>query len=1346
MKKYIIATLLLGASFGLAFAQTSSILSHCSYGDPSPDCKKGDVAPPSTSQCISLSNNLSLRSRDSSTNGEVSTLQGFLQENGFLASDPTGYFGNLTLNAVKAFQNQYGLLSYGYVGPVTRQAIQKATCGDNVISTVPTVEFIGTPTLGLEYDSNGKETFLVGKATVKITAGNTPMTTYNSSVGYILSFSGASGLVGSNSVIYSVSGPDSTNNNVTIPANTSATFYIRNTVKPSELFSGSYHLQPNGLTYNFSSNNYQTVSASSFVNAQPSNSVTIIGETSPYISSITPPSSEAGLDGKVNITGVRFDPNTNLVSVGGIVLTLPSTNNGTTISFTPGNNGISVGSYVVQVSNGNGASNKVALSLITNNTTTQNCPSGYVLQGSSCVIQPTTTSGAPTCTITSEASNVTQGGSFTIRWTSNTAAVSAFLSDFSSSQRTVSTNGSALISTASITSPRSITEYITVTSSNGQQSTCGASVNVVAPGTVITSSPTATIDQSSLTPNSSSPTITGTASNVSTNNFVISIQGSGYNAFISNNISVANGRWSVSVPTVLRNGTYTVSVLSNNQIITSGTLTILANTVSATTPPTLSITTFGSTLSGSAPLQVSLTANNLQPTNANEAYAIDWGDGSTPSIIASGCTSATDCITAGSSHVYQAAAAVRTVTLQTTATYTAKLHKYTSVGCSGCSIQTLVNNSPVLATGDTVTVTDVPQIYLSASPTSGTSPLTVTFSNLVPTNASVGAPYTLMYAGGNANRCSPVDPQFPTSPIGACTTLAAGAQTTYSYIWQDSNGDNRSPDTYQARLVGSAGQILGVTNITVSKPSTTTQTAPVTTTSPTGTITASPASCVIPQGSSSCNVTLNWNTNNPVNTSTITNDNNRSIISGNSGSQSVTMSGTYAYNTYYLANNGVLLAQVRINSTCATGSVWNVSSCVAVNTTPVTTTYLPAIPISSGSCSGTTASFNWPAVSGATSYQTRINDTTAGTWTGSCNTTENGGNYCNNSETSTSHSWTGISGHSYNAWVHACNSAGCSNASTQPTFSCPTVTSSPVVTQTSTNVQPSFTSPPHFSASPISSTGNTTFSWTAQNASYCNVSHPDGSSPWNNAPTTYSMSVYGGSYPNGLTTTVTCYGSTGISIAITANLTVTQPTSTVTPSAPATCSGADVTTGSQTVTPGTSGAVWGSGPFTTDSSLSVIAKFLGATGSSATLSITNIGCQSSFTGASANGITTQSYGSWHGMNVTCTSGCMLASNSVSSVKQYVIGGQVFDITAPATCKSLLPISRGSWDSNSNGSVTVLQKFLAKKYNLFVKDAVTGYYGDLTVENVKKFQAENNLETTGYVGPATRTLIKNMCTQ
>ena len=80
------------------------------------------------SSCVDLSNNLRYRMRDANTNNEVSDLQDFLNAEGFLSSEATGFFGSATLKAVKAYQSSIGLSPTGYVGPLTRANIKTVTC------------------------------------------------------------------------------------------------------------------------------------------------------------------------------------------------------------------------------------------------------------------------------------------------------------------------------------------------------------------------------------------------------------------------------------------------------------------------------------------------------------------------------------------------------------------------------------------------------------------------------------------------------------------------------------------------------------------------------------------------------------------------------------------------------------------------------------------------------------------------------------------------------------------------------------------------------------------------------------------------------------------------------------------------------------------------------------------------------------------------------------------------------------------------------------------------------------------------------------------------------------------
>jgi len=119
MKKYILALFLVGFLLtpAFSFAQTGDV-------DPNPD----------TDPCVALqSSDLRYRSRDVKTNEEVSAVQDFLQSKGYLNSEPTGFFGILTLKAVKDFQRANSINPTGYVGPLTKEKIKALTCDGTIV-------------------------------------------------------------------------------------------------------------------------------------------------------------------------------------------------------------------------------------------------------------------------------------------------------------------------------------------------------------------------------------------------------------------------------------------------------------------------------------------------------------------------------------------------------------------------------------------------------------------------------------------------------------------------------------------------------------------------------------------------------------------------------------------------------------------------------------------------------------------------------------------------------------------------------------------------------------------------------------------------------------------------------------------------------------------------------------------------------------------------------------------------------------------------------------------------------------------------------------------------------------
>lgn len=103
--------------------------------------------------CLNIGSDLQVGSRDSSTKGDVTELQTYLNKIGYLDSEPTGYFGNATKKAVIAFQKSQGLYSIGYVGKATRAIINNVACltagSDNNIASDPKTSYI------VSYDLNG---------------------------------------------------------------------------------------------------------------------------------------------------------------------------------------------------------------------------------------------------------------------------------------------------------------------------------------------------------------------------------------------------------------------------------------------------------------------------------------------------------------------------------------------------------------------------------------------------------------------------------------------------------------------------------------------------------------------------------------------------------------------------------------------------------------------------------------------------------------------------------------------------------------------------------------------------------------------------------------------------------------------------------------------------------------------------------------------------------------------------------------------------------------------------------------------------------------------------------------
>lgn len=113
------------------------------------------------SNCIAVYSDLFLGNYDINGSGEVTVLQTYLYQNGYMSHVPTGYYGGLTWAAVAKFQRANGISGTGYTGPLTRARLQQLTCGmpQNTLSisaAYPSQGIVGSPVTlnGTGFSSN----------------------------------------------------------------------------------------------------------------------------------------------------------------------------------------------------------------------------------------------------------------------------------------------------------------------------------------------------------------------------------------------------------------------------------------------------------------------------------------------------------------------------------------------------------------------------------------------------------------------------------------------------------------------------------------------------------------------------------------------------------------------------------------------------------------------------------------------------------------------------------------------------------------------------------------------------------------------------------------------------------------------------------------------------------------------------------------------------------------------------------------------------------------------------------------------------------------------------------------
>lgn len=90
---------------------------------------------------------------------------------------------------------------------------------------------------------------------------------------------------------------------------------------------------------------------------------------------------------------------------------------------------------------------------------------------------------------------------------------------------------------------------------------------------------------------------------------------------------------------------------------------------------------------------------------------------------------------------------------------------------------------------------------------------------------------------------------------------------------------------------------------------------------------------------------------------------------------------------------------------------------------------------------------------------------------------------------------------------------------------------------------------------------------------------------------------------------------------------------------------------------------------------------------------------------------------------------------------FVAQGAFAQITVSSTVNSSFSADLGL--GSRGEQVKALQTLLSKMPNIYPEAYVTGYFGKLTENAVKKLQKENNLDQVGRVGPKTRTLLNSL---
>ena len=224
------------------------------------------------------------------------------------------------------------------------------------------VNIIGSPTLALTYDSANKESALTANFNISVTAGSQDLDVYQSANPVVfMDQTDASHNIGVSVTLSPIKTLATSVKNgqvyYMIPAGTTVPFVATGVRNPKVMFAGSYYTKFNSiLAFNGDITNSFSISAP----ANQTNTVTIIGETSPYITSVTTPISPKQT---MVISGQRLTASS--VYIDNAILsnvTVAQTPDGKTISFILPN--LNAGGHSLYVKNDStGQSNNIGFSV-----------------------------------------------------------------------------------------------------------------------------------------------------------------------------------------------------------------------------------------------------------------------------------------------------------------------------------------------------------------------------------------------------------------------------------------------------------------------------------------------------------------------------------------------------------------------------------------------------------------------------------------------------------------------------------------------------------------------------------------------------------------------------------------------------------------------------------------------------------------------------------------------------------------------------------------------------------------------------------------------------------------------